>query len=91
MPGLNVVINLYKFALLSANDSPPCGLKLCCPTVTIQRWISLHSSVQTQLLVPRTKNVIQQHHAFSVAGQTTWNCLPVALRLWPILFSFLWP
>src|SRR6218665_2278117 len=42
--------------------------ELCCSTVTIQRRISLRSSAQAELLVPRTRTVIRQRRAFSVAG-----------------------
>ena len=44
--------------------------ELCCSTVTIQRRISLRSSAQAELLVPRTRTVIRQRRAFSVAGPT---------------------
>src|SRR6218665_2555672 len=58
--------------------------ELCCSTVTIQRRISLRSSAQAELLVPRTLTVIQQRQAFSVAGLTAWDGLPFALRLIPV-------
>src|SRR6218665_2669749 len=61
----------------------------CCPTVTIERRISLRSSAQAELLVPRTRTVIRQRCAFSVAGPTDWNGLPVALRLTPVAHSAL--
>ena len=63
--------------------APPCLRELCCPTVAIQCRISLRSSVQAQLLVPRTRSVIRQRRAFSVAGPMAWNGLPVALHLTP--------
>ena len=63
--------------------------ELCCSTVTIQRRISLCSSAQAELLVPRTRTVIRQRRAFSVAGPTAWNGLPVALRLTPLAHSAL--
>src|SRR6218665_160629 len=59
--------------------------ELCCSTVTIQRRISLHSSAQEELLVPRTRTVIRQRREFPVACPTTWNGLPIALRLTPVL------
>src|SRR6218665_3179709 len=46
--------------------------ELCCSTVTIQRRISLRSSAQAELLVPRTQTVIRQRRAFSVTGPTAW-------------------
>src|SRR6218665_1692546 len=47
--------------------------ELCCSTVTIQRRISFRSSAQAEFLVPRTRTVIRQRRAFSVAGPTAWN------------------
>jgi len=57
--------------------APPYLREHCCPTVTIQRRISLRSSAQAELLVPRTRTVIRQRRAFFVAGPTAWNSLPV--------------
>src|SRR6218665_2509234 len=65
--------------------SPSYLRKLCCSTVTIQRRISLRSSAQAELLVPRTRTVIRQRRAYSVA----WNGLPIALRLTPVAHSAL--
>src|SRR6218665_1160520 len=47
--------------------------ELCCSTVTIQHRISLRSSAQAELLVPRTRTVTRQCRAFSVAGPTAWT------------------
>src|SRR6218665_707074 len=63
--------------------------EICCSTVTIQLRISLRSSAQLELLVPRTRTVIRQRRAFSVAGPTAWNGLLVALRLTPVAQSAL--
>jgi len=63
--------------------------ELCWSTVTIQRRISLRCSAQAVLLVPRTWTVIRQRRAFSVAGPTAWNGLPVALHLTPVAHSAL--
>src|SRR6218665_222595 len=68
--------------------APPYLREQCCPTVT-ERCISLRSSVQAELLVPCSRTVIRQHRAFSVAGLTAWNVLPVALRLTPVAHSAL--
>src|SRR6218665_3574592 len=38
---------------------------------------------------PRARTVIRQRRAFSVAGPTAWNGLPVALRLTPVAHSAL--
>src|SRR6218665_934538 len=63
--------------------------ELCCSTVTIQRRISLRSSARAELLVPRMRTVIRQRRAFSVAGPTSWNGLPVALHQTPVAHSTL--
>src|SRR6218665_1642526 len=42
-----------------------------------------------KLLVPRTRTVIRQRRAFSVACPTSWNGIPVALRLTPVAHSAL--
>ena len=62
---------------------------LCCSTVTIQRRISLRSSAQAELLVPRARTAIQERRPFSGAGLTAWNGLPGALRLTPVAHSSL--
>src|SRR6218665_3598802 len=61
----------------------------CCPTVIIESRISLRSSAQAELLVLRSRTVIRQRRAFSVAGPTAWNGLPVVLRLTPVAHSAL--
>jgi len=63
--------------------------ELCCSTVTIQR--RMRSSAQAELLVPRTRTDIRQRRAFSMAGPTAWNGLPVALRLTSVAHSALFP
>src|SRR6218665_920101 len=52
-------------------------------------YLIIRSSAQAELLVPRTRTVIRQRRAFSVAGPTAWNGLPVALRLTPVAHSAL--
>ena len=42
---------------------------------------------QAELLVPQTQAAIRQRRAFSVAGPTAWNSLPVAMRLTPVAHS----
>src|SRR5688572_26108968 len=54
-----------------------------CPTSGVQRRSALRSANQAELLVPRSRTTIKQRRSFSVAGPTTWNGLPVALRLVP--------
>ena len=63
--------------------------ELCCSSVTIQRRISLRSSAQTELLLPRTRTVIRHCRSFFVAGPTAWDGLPIALRLTPVAHSAL--
>src|SRR6218665_355437 len=48
-------------------------------------------STQADLLVPHSRTVIRQCRAFSVAGPTAWNGLPVALHLTPVAHSALFP
>src|SRR6218665_2987784 len=75
-------LSILLAAVLITDLLAPSYLReLCCSTVTIQRHISLRSSAQADLLVHRTRTVIRQRRAFSVAGPTAWNGLPVALRL----------
>src|SRR6218665_2991070 len=69
--------------------APPYLREQCCHTVTIELCISLRSLAQAELPVPRSWTVIRQRHAFSVAGPTAWNGLPVALRLTPVTHSAL--
>src|SRR5678815_4372213 len=57
--------------------------ELCCSTSGVQRRSALRSANQAELLVPRSRTTIKQRRSFSVAGPTTWNGLPVALRLVP--------
>jgi len=49
----------------------------------------LSSSYRLHLLVPRTRTVIRQRRAFSVAGPTAWNGLLDALCLTPVAYSAL--
>src|SRR6218665_1324945 len=64
--------------------TPPYLREFCCPTVAIQRRISLHSSAQAELLVPCTLTVMRQCRTFFVVGPMTWNCLLILLRLTPV-------
>ena len=36
-----------------------------------------------QLLVPRAKTATRQHRAFSIVGPSTWNGLPLEIRILP--------
>ena len=85
-----IVYRISALVLRCIEGLAPSYLReLCCSTITIQRRISLRSSAQAELLVPRTRTVIRQRRAFSVAGPTAWNDLPVALRLTPVAHSAL--
>src|SRR6218665_1149228 len=85
-----IVYRIYALVRRCIEGLAPSYIReLCCSTVTIQRRISLRSSAQAELLVPRTRTVIRQRRAFSVAGPTAWNGLPVALRLTPVAHSAL--
>ena len=72
---------LVRLCIEGLTPRAPCIRELCCSTVTIQRRTSLRSSAQAELLVPRTRDC---YRAFSMAGPTSWNGLPVALRLTPV-------
>src|SRR6218665_1689646 len=56
------------------------------PTVLngCETWtMSLRSSARGELLVPRAHSALKQRRAFSVIGPSTWNELPLTLRLLP--------
>ena len=90
LPTAHCLPHLCVGSALHRGTSPILSPELCCSTVTIQRRISLRSSAKAELLVPRTRTVIRQRRAFSVAaGPTTWNGLPVALHLTPVAHSAL--
>src|SRR6218665_1764975 len=89
LPTAHCLPHLCVGSALHRGTSPILSPELCCSTVTIQRRISLRSSAKAELLVPRTRTVIRQRRAFSVAGPTDWNGLPVALRLTPVTHSAL--
>ena len=44
---------------------------------------ALHSSTHSEILVPWTCAALKQLRAFSVIGPSTWNELPLTLRLLP--------
>ena len=85
LPTAHCLPHLCVGSALHRGTSPTLYIReLCSSTVTIQRRISLRSSAQAELLVPRTRTVIRQRRAFSVAGSTAWNGLPVVLHLTPV-------
>jgi len=78
--------------------TPTVEVKLCCTTdlqiwhdleldqITVQYLASrraLRSSARGELLVPLARSALKQRRAFSVIGPSTWNELPLTLRLLP--------
>ena len=61
--------------------------ELCCPVLSARGSRSLRSSEQALLLVPFARTSTMQNRAFSVGGPSTWNGLPLELRLVPRTFS----
>ena len=52
--------------------------------VDILRFVqNLRSSATGQLLVPRAKIATRQRRAFSIVGPSTWNGLPLEIRILP--------
>ena len=56
---------------------------LCCPVSDLASRRSLRSSAKGELLVPRARSSLRQRRAFSIVGPSTWNGLPLELRLLP--------
>ena len=61
--------------------------ELCCPVVSARGSQSLRSSEQGLLLIPFARTSTMQKRAFFVVGPSTWNGLPLELRLFPRTFS----
>src|SRR6218665_3884859 len=55
--------------------------ELCRPVSGLPGRRALHSSVTGQLLVPRATTATRQRRAFSIVGPSTWNGLPLEIRL----------
>jgi len=78
----------YRIAVLvwrSLTGCAPSYLSdLCRPVVSdLASCRALHSSARGELLVPRAHSALKQHRSFSVISSTTWNELPLTLRLLP--------
>src|SRR6218665_1416574 len=60
-------------------------LLLCVCSLLCTGYLPLYcfARVIYQLLVPRAKTAIRQRRAFSVVGPSTWNGLPLEIRLLP--------
>ena len=56
---------------------------LCRPVSDLASRRALRSSARGELLVPRARSALKQRRAFSVTGPSTWNELPLTLRLLP--------
>src|SRR6218665_1574306 len=57
--------------------------ELCCPIICPIGSRSLRSSDQGLLRLPFARTPIRHNRAFSVVGPSTWNGLPLELRLFP--------
>ena len=57
--------------------------ELCSPALSTRTSRSLRSAEQGVLAVPFSRTSTRQNRAFSVVGPSTWNGLPLALRLFP--------
>src|SRR6218665_1313815 len=59
-------------------DLPPPWIRHCIPGRR-----ALRSSATGQLLVPHAKTATRQRRAFSIVGPSTWNGLPLEMRILP--------
>jgi len=62
--------------------APPYMKELCVPVTTVATRSGLRSAARGDLLVPRTRRQLG-NRAFSVAGPTAWNSLPLDIRTAP--------
>src|SRR6218665_2124364 len=78
---------LYRITALvwrSVNGCAPSYLTdLCRPVSDLASRRALRSLARGELLVPRARSALKQRRAFSVIGPSTWNDLPLTLRLLP--------
>jgi len=56
---------------------------LCRPVSDLALRRALRSSARGELLVPRARSAFKRRRTFSVIGSSTWNELPLTLRLLP--------
>ena len=77
----------YRIAVLvwrSLLGSAPAYLcNLCSSVSSVSGRRALRSSVSGQLLVPCAAIATRQRRAFSIVGPSTWNGLPLEVRLLP--------
>ena len=72
-----------KYPLCLLDSAPVYLCELCRPVSGLPAWQALRSSVTGQLLVPRATTATRQNGAFSIVGPSTWNALPLEIRLLP--------
>jgi len=77
----------YRIAVLVRRcllgSAPGYLCKFCRPVSGLPGRRALRSSVTGQLLVLRAKTATRQRHTFSIVGPSTWNGLPLEIRLLP--------
>src|SRR6218665_509982 len=56
---------------------------LCRPVSDLASRRALRSSARGGLLIPRARSALKQRRDFSLVGPSTWNELPLTLRLLP--------
>jgi len=61
--------------------------ELCVPVTTVATRSALHSAARGDLLVPHTRRQLR-NRAFSVAGPTAWNSLPLDIQTAPTPSTF---
>jgi len=78
---------LYRISALVWQSVTGCApsylTDLCRPVSDLASHRALRSSARGELLVPRARSALKQRRAFSVIGPSTWNKLPLTLRLLP--------
>src|SRR6218665_1642346 len=78
-------ISVWKIILVSVLVSVSIRYltDLCRPVSDLASHRALRSSARGELLVPRARSALKQRRAFSVICLSTWNELPLTLRLLP--------
>src|SRR6218665_1165538 len=80
-------IYIYRIAVLVwrclLGSAPGYLCELCRPVSGLPGRRALCSSATGQLLVPRAKTATRQRRAFSIVGPSTWNGLPLEIRILP--------
>src|SRR6218665_2287214 len=76
---------LVWYSLIS--QAPAYLTNLCCPSLSAQSTLHLHSVEQGLLHAPFARTSALHSRAFSVIAPLVWNGLPLALRSLPREFS----